>query len=232
MQKYVAYLRVSTVRQGRSGLGLEAQRALIETFINGGKWERLAEYVEVESGKLQDGNGRPGLHKALRHCRATGAILVCSKLDRVGRRASYVLGLLDNSGVDVLFADSPHASKLELGVRAVVAEEEGRAISERTRAALAHSTKPRGDHANQGAGSAALRRWHAKHGNKAGVDAVKAKAKRQAEDLRWAVEELIAKGITSNTGLANALNDRVMFAPRGGPWTATSIKRLRQRLEI
>ncbi len=225
--RFISYLRVSTARQGRSGLGLEAQRKAVEDFLDGGGWELIAEYVEVESGKR---NGRPELQKALRHCKVTGATLICAKLDRIGRTASYVLGLLDNSGITVLFADSPHASKLELGVRAVVAEEEGRAISERTRAALARSTKPKGDRANKGAGSAALRRWRVQHGNKAGVETIMANAQRRAEDLRWAVEEMIAKGIKSNSALARELNDRAMFAPRGGLWTATSIRRLRKRL--
>ena len=138
MAKFISYLRVSTAKQGQSGLGIEAQRESVQRYVKDG--DILAEYVDVLSGKRTD---RPELAKALQHALAANAVLIVAKLDRIGRKASHVLSLLDDSGVDVAFADTPNASSLELGVLAVVAEQEGRAISDRTTRALA-AAKARG----------------------------------------------------------------------------------------
>lgn len=226
--RYVSYLRVSTESQGSDGHGIAAQRDAVERYLNGGQWELLAEYVEVVSGKRTD---RPELEMAVRHAKATNATLVCAKLDRIGRVASRVLSLLDDAGVRVVFVDSPNAGKLELGVRAVVAEEEGRAISERTKAGLA-AAKARGVRLGCPNGAAALRRHAAVHGNAAGVAGAKARADRDADNVRFAVEELLAEGVTTNRAIARALNDRKFESPRGGSWHPTSVKRLRDRLAV
>jgi DNA invertase Pin-like site-specific DNA recombinase len=130
--KYVAYLRVSTERQGRSGLGLEAQREAVMRHVNcHGKL--LGEYVEVESGKHHD--NRPQLQAALAQCRATGATLIVAKLDRLSRNVAFLAALME-SGVEFVCADNPMATKLTVHVLAAVAEHERQMISERTRAAL------------------------------------------------------------------------------------------------
>ena len=132
---WVSYLRVSTGRQGRSGLGLEAQRKSVEDFLNGGHWQLVKEFVEIESGKKTD-RQRPVLAEAIKACRLYGAKLVIAKLDRLSRNAHFLLGLKE-AGVDFVAADLPTANRLTVGIMAMVAEVEGRMISERTKAALA-----------------------------------------------------------------------------------------------
>src|SRR4051794_19793144 len=106
--KFVSYLRVSTDKQGRSGLGLEAQRQAVDRFLNGGNWALVAEYVEKESGKHAN---RPKLKAALAHAKATGATLVIAKLDRLSRNLAFIAALMD-AGVDFVAADNPHANRL------------------------------------------------------------------------------------------------------------------------
>ena len=138
--KFVSYLRVSTKRQGESGLGLEAQRAAVEAWLNGGNWQLVDEHVEVESGKRDD--NRPALAKAFEACRAYNAKLVIAKLDRLSRDAHFLLGL-QKAGVEFVAVDMPHANRLTVGIMALVAEQEREAISQRTKAALA-AAKARG----------------------------------------------------------------------------------------
>ena len=138
--KWISYLRVSTDRQGKSGLGLEAQRASVADYLNGGHWKLIKEFVEVESGKRAD--DRPKLEAAFAACRLHGAKLVIAKIDRLSRDAHFLLGL-DKAGVDFVAADMPNANRLTVGIMAMVAEEERRMISARTKAALA-AAKARG----------------------------------------------------------------------------------------
>src|SRR5215469_1774045 len=137
--KFVSYLRVSTDRQGRSGLGLEAQRKAVEDFLNGGRWELLAEFVEIETGKKDD---RPKLHKALQRCKVTGATLVIAKLDRLSRNLAFIAALQD-SGARFVAADMLEANETMIQFMAVIAQHERKAISARTKAALA-AAKARG----------------------------------------------------------------------------------------
>ncbi|WCJ63828.1 recombinase family protein [Agrobacterium tumefaciens] len=137
MSKYVAYFRVSTARQGQSGLGLDAQKASVQRFAMND--EIVAEYIEVESGKKND---RPALAKALSHARESGAILLIAKLDRLSRNLAFIANLLE-SGVEIQAVDMPSANRMMLQMMAVFAEEEARAISVRTKAALA-AAKERG----------------------------------------------------------------------------------------
>jgi DNA invertase Pin-like site-specific DNA recombinase len=130
MKKYVAYYRVSTAKQGHSGLGLEAQRTAVSTFV--GNATILREYVEVESGKV---NERPHLVAAIDYAKGKGATLVIAKLDRLSRNAGFIFALKD-SGVDFQCADMPEANTLTIGIFATLAQHERELISSRTRAAL------------------------------------------------------------------------------------------------
>src|ERR1700722_18377308 len=137
--KFVSYLRVSTDRQGASGLGLEAQRRAVADFLNGGNWQLVAEFVETESGAKTD---RSKLADALALARAHGAKLVIAKLDRLSRDAHFLLGM-QNAGVQFVAADMPEANEMVVGIMAVVAQAERKMISARTKAALA-AAKARG----------------------------------------------------------------------------------------
>jgi DNA invertase Pin-like site-specific DNA recombinase len=137
--RFVAYYRVSTDKQGQSGLGLEAQREAVMNYLNGGTWTLVAEHTEVESGKR---NARPELEKALAACRRHKAKLVIAKLDRLSRNLHFITSVME-SGVEFIACDNPHANKLTIHILAAVAEHEREAISERTKAALA-AAKARG----------------------------------------------------------------------------------------
>jgi DNA invertase Pin-like site-specific DNA recombinase len=137
--KFIAYHRVSTAKQGASGLGLEAQQAAVTAYLNGGAWTLLGTFVEVESGKRND---RPQLTKALAQCKLTGATLIIAKLDRLARNVAFIANLTD-SGVEFIAVDQPHATRFTLHILAAVAEHEAKMISARTKAALA-AAKARG----------------------------------------------------------------------------------------
>ena len=137
--RFVAYYRVSTEQQGRSGLGLEAQREAVRSYLNGGNWTLADEVTEVESGKRND---RPELDRALGLCRLYGATLVVAKLDRLARNVAFISKLME-SGVDFEAVDFPQANRLTIHILAVVAEHEAAMISQRTKAALA-AAKARG----------------------------------------------------------------------------------------
>ena len=140
--KFISYLRVSTKRQGHSGLGLEAQRAAVTAYLNGGRWQLVEERVEVESGK--DDKNRPALTKALEACKLyrARATLVIAKLDPLSRDAYFLLDL-EKAKVEFVAVDMPNANKLTVGIMAMVAEQEREAISQRTKAAL-QAAKARG----------------------------------------------------------------------------------------
>ena len=225
-RRFVSYLRVSTDKQGQSGLGIEAQRESVHRYI--GNSEILAEYCDVMSGKRTD---RPQLEMALQHARAANATLIVAKLDRIGRVASHVLGLLDNAGVEVVFADNPHASSLELGVLAVVAEQEGRAISGRTKAAL-QAAKARGVKLGGPLGAKPLVDHIRQYGNGAGVRGVIAAADDFARRLEFAVRGAIEAGETSANGIARHLNEKGFPTRRGARWTHKQARRVLDRLGI
>lgn len=221
--KFISYLRVSTDRQGRSGLGLEAQRDAVANYLNGGTWELLGEFVEVESGK---NDARPQLARAMQECRLTGAKLIIAKLDRLSRDAHFLLGL-QKAGVEFVAADMPDANNLTVGIMALIAQHEREMISKRTKEALA-AAKRRGKKLGNPNGAAHLRGL----GNGAAVAAVRSSARRRADDLAGTVREIRAAGTTTVRGIAAELNRRSILTPRGGRWHATSVQRLLERLSM
>jgi DNA invertase Pin-like site-specific DNA recombinase len=140
--KMIAYYRVSTERQGRSGLGLEGQEAAVAEHVAGAGCELIAAYTEVETGKKHDLVNRPELRNAVSHAKRSKAVLVVAKLDRL-LRSTVVRAVLKTSGVRFIACDNPHANELTIDILAAVAEDEVRRISERTKAALA-AAKARG----------------------------------------------------------------------------------------
>jgi DNA invertase Pin-like site-specific DNA recombinase len=219
--KWISYLRVSTNRQGKSGLGLEAQRKAVEDFLNGGRWRLVKEFVEVESGKLAD---RPVLAEALKACRLYGAKLVIAKIDRLSRDAHFLLGL-EKAGVDFVAADMPSANRLTVGIMAMVAEEERRMISKRTKEALA-AAKKRGIKLGGFRKRAALTR----EARQAGSAAVACAAAQRAADLAPTIAELREAGATSLRAIAAKLNERGIPTAKGaGEWSATQVQRVLSR---
>jgi DNA invertase Pin-like site-specific DNA recombinase len=224
VQRFIAYERVSTARQGASGLGLEAQRNAIDRFAASRGAEVLGRFTEVESGKNPN---RPELIKAIQLARLTGATLVIAKLDRLSRNAAFLLTLRD-SGVQFLACDMPEANELTIGIMALVAQAEREAISRRTKEALAVA-KARGVRLGNPNGANALRR--AGKGAVALRAAVVANADQHAEDLRAVVEEIRAQGAVSLRAIAAALNDRGMLTRRGGQWQVSNVGNLVRRLD-
>ena len=205
----VTYLRVSTDRQGQSGLGLEAQRAAVAPYVEAG-WP-LGEFVEVESGRKDD---RPQLAAALALCRQHNARLVIAKLDRLARSVALISGLME-SGVEFVAADMPEANRFMLHIMAAVAEHEREMISQRTKAALA-AAKARGTRlGNPRPDTARMRAVVAERvaNFRAGVLPSILLLQAEGRSLRAIAAELNAKGIK---------------APRGGTWHPTSVRTIRE----
>lgn len=228
--KFVSYLRVSTDKQGRSGLGLAAQRDAVERYLNGGRWTLSAEYIETESGKRND---RPKLAAALAHAKAIGATVVFAKLDRLTRNVDLLRSLVASS-VDLVFCDLPHVplgamGRFLLTQMASVAELEAGLISERTKVALA-AAKARGVRLGNPNGARALRGKQV--GNREAVAKVKANAQEHAGNLQTMLADIKAQGISSIRAIADELNRRGVLTPRGATWHPTSVARLMQRLRL
>ncbi|WP_375173702.1 recombinase family protein [Pseudooceanicola sp.] len=223
--RLVTYERVSTTRQGRSGLGLEAQRKAIDDFAASKRAEVLERFVEVESGRKND---RPELEKALSMARLTGATLVIAKLDRLSRNAAFLLTLRD-SGVRFLAVDMPEANDLTIGIMALIAQQEREAISLRTKEALA-AAKARGVKLGNPNGAAALRR--AGKGGTALRAAVSANADRYSESLAEIVADIRSEGKTALRDVAGEMNRRGILTRRGGRWHVSNVRNLLIRLEM
>lgn len=221
MCKYVAYYRVSTAEQGRSGLGLEAQQTAVQQFVSRDQGELIASYTEVESGKRAD---RPEIAKALAHCRAMKATLIIAKLDRLARNVAFIANLMD-SNVDFICVDNPTANRLTVHILAAVAEAEAKSISERTKAALA-AAKARGVKLGNPNGARALR--GASNAN--AVASLKAGAVARAADLAGLINEMKAEGFTSVRAIVTELNKREVPTPRGGRWHIATVSALLTRL--
>lgn len=216
--KFVAYYRVSTQRQGQSGLGLEAQKAAVTAFLNGGSWSLVAEIVEVESGKRND---RPKLAEALRLCRLHKAKLLIARLDRLSRSVAFVSALME-SGVKFQAVDMPDVNDMVVHILASVAQGEAKAISERTRVAL-QAAKARGTVLGG-------LRWDitsvGDQGRAAALQTRQEKAAKYRADVLPVIQEKQRQGAASLRAIADALNADGTPAPRGGSWSPVQVQRI------
>jgi DNA invertase Pin-like site-specific DNA recombinase len=220
--KFIAYYRVSTAKQGRSGLGLEAQKKAVADFLNGGEWQLIGEFVEIESGKL---NSRPELERALTLCELTGATLVVAKLDRLSRNVAFLAALQD-SGARFVAADMPEANELTIHIMAAVAQAERKAISRRTREALA-AAKARGTKLGGSRGN-----LHDLLKGPAVSAAVRSRtATERAAKVAKQIEAARAAGASSLRQIAARLNEAGISAPRGGRWQAAQIRAVLTRVD-
>lgn len=218
--QFVTYLRVSTARQGVSGLGLDAQRHSVQQYLSGSSRSVLAEFVEVETGKGSNAlERRPELRKALDLCRKSGATLLIAKLDRLARNVHFVSGLIE-TGVDFIAADMPNANKVMLQMHAVMSEWERDQISERTKAALA-AAKARG--VVLGAtGPANLKQHTLQRQEAAGAF---------QRRLMPVLSGFIAQGLTRRA-MVTQLNALNIKAPRGGAWSLGQVQRVVQACDL
>jgi DNA invertase Pin-like site-specific DNA recombinase len=217
-RKVVAYYRVSTARQGRSGLGLDAQRHAVQYYVAGGSWRLIGEFVEVESGRKSD---RVELQRALGACRLHSAVLVIARLDRLARNAAFLLTLRDH-GVEFIATDQPGANRMTVGILAMVAENEADAISSRTKAALA-AAKRRGVRLGTPTN---LTNTARRRGTASSVAVRQMKAAQRARDLAPIIEDVKRSGARSLRQIAAALNEHEWTTARGSRWTASQVRRV------
>jgi len=204
---FVAYYRVSTKRQGESGLGLEAQRSAVMQYLNGGAWTIQAEYIEVESGKSD--KNRPGLRQALEACKKAKATLLIAKLDRLARNVHFITGLIE-SKVKFVAVDMPDADKTMLQIYAVMAERD--VIAQRTKAALA-AAKARGTKLGR-------------------ADENKAISLDFAKSMAPIITTLKAQGLTSIRALCGELNrQQIQTAYNKGQWHVPTVYKLVKQIE-
>lgn len=231
--KAIAYYRVSTAAQGRSGLGLEAQRHAVEALASQRQFNLLCEFTEVESGKQND---RPVLDRALHHARITDAVLVIAKLDRLSRNAAFLLTLRD-SGVRFLAADVPDANDLTIGVLAVVAQAEREAISRRTKEALSavrqkiavgerHVSARSGKEVMKLGSPLGARAFGRMRGDLSLANAAReARSAKRRSDLLPVLKAIRADGHSTWSAIASELNRRGVSTPRGARWHASTASR-------
>ena len=219
---FVTYLRVSTDRQGKSGLGLDAQRKAVADHV-AGKGEIAAEYVEIESGKKND---RPQLARALAEAKRIGAVLLIAKLDRLARNVAFIANLLE-AGVEIAAADMPEANRFLLHVMAAVAEHEAQAISDRTRAALAAATARGVALGWSMPGRAGEQRQAARKGAERNA----LKADQHAGNVLPVIRQIAARG-ASLRQIACELNTRGIKTARGGPWYAATVRNVMARVPL
>jgi DNA invertase Pin-like site-specific DNA recombinase len=210
---FVEYYRVSTSRQGQSGLGLDAQRQAVREYLGGKPDSQLvAEHTEIESGKRSD---RPELQTALATCKRHKATLIIAKLDRLARNVAFIANLME-SGVEFVAVDNPHASKLMLHMLAAFAEHEREQISSRTKAALA-AAKARG----------------VKLGSQGHILAAenKREASEFAESLAGTIRSIRERGITTVRAIRNELNRQGISSASGRTWHIPTVFRLLERID-
>lgn len=215
MTSYVAYYRVSTERQGKSGLGLQAQQASVKSLV--GSSPLLGEYVEIESGA---NNRRKELHEAVTHARLAGATLIIARLDRLSRNVAFIAQLMD-SGVDFICCDNPHANRFTIHVLAAMAEYERGLISARTKAALA-AAKARGK--KLGGRRHPIEKYGAKGGKVSAINRAR-KAEEYAQGLKQAITRLKLDSSAPAKELAARLGAQGFVAPSGSPLTQRQVSR-------
>jgi DNA invertase Pin-like site-specific DNA recombinase len=224
-RKYVAYYRVSTDKQKRSGLGLDAQQQAVHNYLSARPCKLVGEFTEAESGKRND---RPALAQALAMCRLQNATLVVAKLDRLARNTQFLLTIVNDSGeAGVVFCDLPSipegpTGKFLLTQMASVAELEAGLISQRTKAAL-QAAKARGQ--VLGCKNANIASY-ASVGAQASATVRSRVAAKRTEDVLPIIEAIQAEGNTSLRQIATALNDRGITTARGAEWSAVQVKRI------
>ena len=209
MTRFVAYYRVSTDKQGKSGLGLDAQRQAVAGFV-GGRGQIVAEHTEVESTR----NHRPERHAALAACRRQKATLVIARLDRLARNVAFISNLME-SRVDFVAVDMPEANRLTIHILAAVAEHEREMISQRTRAAL-QAAKERGT---------VLGNPHPLPASRQGIAALKARTAEFHATVRPLILALRQQGY-SLVRIAKELNGRHIPTARGRVWYATTVRNI------
>ncbi|NQV27811.1 MAG: recombinase family protein [Rhodopirellula sp.] len=232
-EKLVTYFRVSTQRQGRSGLGLEAQKTAVEFYANRVGAEIAASYTEVESGKRND---REELARAIAHAKRSKATLVVAKLDRLARNVAFTSSLME-SGVEFIACDQPHANRLTIHILAAVAEHEADMISQRTKSALA-APKSRGVKL----GSAREGHWKGREDKRqaglAKAQQMAAKARKRMADDAYAdiadiaddLKAMRAEGL-SFPAIAAKLNEQGHTTRRGKLWNPVQVRNVLQRFE-
>lgn len=222
--KFISYIRVSTQKQGASGLGLEAQRESIGRYLDGGKWELLAEFVEVESGKRDD---RPQLQKALQRCQITGAVLIIAKLDRLSRDLHFITSL-QKAGIEFIACDMPAANRFTIHIFAALAEYERELIGKRTREALA-ALKARGVTLGKPEN---LSKEAAHKGRTLGRTVKLNKANAFARQVAPDILEFRRQGLSLNA-TATRLNEANVLTARGkrGGWTPTAVKNVLAKVQ-
>ena len=225
--RFISYLRVSTQRQGQSGLGIEAQRAAVTQFLNGGSWSLVREVVEVESGKKND---RPKLAEAIAMCRAYGATLVIARLDRLSRDAAFLM-TLKNSDVDFVATDLPTADRTTVGFMSVMAQSVREGISRNTKTALA-AAKARGQQLGAYRDGVFVGRIGTANDTALARAGRTAKAEAKAFNLGFVIARIDPDRTLSLRALAAALNEQRVPTPSGrGQWQAVQVQRTLARLE-
>jgi len=214
--RFVAYYRVSSQGQGRSGLGLEAQRKAVQDYLDGGRWKLIAEFTEIESGSRSD---RPELAAAMRAAKRHKAMLVIAKLDRLARSVAFISEIMEGD-VEFVAVDMPLANRLTVHILAAVAEHEREMISQRTTAALA-AAKARGTILGNRTNLEVAQR---------NSRAIRSKASAQfVQNAIPIIRQVQATGLTSLREVAGALNARGVRSARGGVWHPTQVKRVLER---
>ena len=220
---FVSYLRVSTQKQGQSGLGLEAQRKAVSDYLNYGNWNVIEELVEIESGK---NNRRPKLMEAIDLCKASGATLLVAKIDRLARDAAFLLNLKD-AGIEFIAADMPEANRLTIGIMALVAEQEREIISKRTKDALA-AAKAKGVQLGAYRDGKFVGRIGTTEDAKRASDARTALYRSRSVEKWPMLQKVDPEGSLSLRSIADSLNLMNVPTVSGkGSWSANSVKRLK-----
>lgn len=223
--RFISYIRVSTSKQGASGLGIEAQRKAILDYLNGGDWKLIAEYCEVESGKKTDAE-RPRLHAALEHCKRIKATLLIARLDRLARNAAFLLNLRD-SGVDFKAVDMPQAEKVTVGLMAVMAEHVRDAISHSTKEAL-KAAKARGVRLGNPIG---FKKEDSDRGRILGRQAKTKLSNEYVERMYPILKQYVDEGLSLRQ-IAAKMEELKELTPRGGSkWQGMTVKLIIDRYD-